>query len=144
MWMIQQQEKAEDFVIATGVTTTIRKFVQMAFAEIGISIEFRGENEGEIGFVVAIDEDKLKQLQVFEDCKLKIGQEVVAVDSRYFRPTEVELLIGDPTKSKTKLGWTPRFDLSMLITDMVTSDLKKMRTELFLNASGHDVIKQYE
>jgi GDPmannose 4,6-dehydratase len=137
MWLILQQEKAEDFVIATGVTTTIRKFVQMAFAEIGISIEFKGENESEVGYVAAIDADKLNQLQIFDDCKLEIGQEVVAVDPRYYRPTEVELLIGDPTKSKTKLGWTPKHDLNSLVQDMMDSDLKVMKREKFLKDSGH-------
>jgi GDPmannose 4,6-dehydratase len=137
MWLILQQEKAEDYVIATGVTTTIRKFVQMAFAEIGISIEFKGENESEVGYVAAIDADKLKQIQIFDDCKLEICQEVVAVDPRYYRPTEVELLIGDPTKSKTKLGWTPKHDLNSLVQDMMDSDLKVMKREKFLKDSGH-------
>jgi GDPmannose 4,6-dehydratase len=137
MWLILQQEKAEDYVIATGVTTTIRKFVQMAFAEIGINIEFKGENESEVGYVAALDTDKLKQLQIFDDCKLEIGQEVVAVDTRYYRPTEVELLIGDPTKSKTKLGWIPKHDLNSLVQDMMDSDLKVMKREKFLKDSGH-------
>jgi GDPmannose 4,6-dehydratase len=137
MWLILQQEKAEDYVIATGVTTTIRKFVQMAFAEIGISIEFKGENESEVGFVAALDSAKLTELQIHNDCKLQIGQEVVAVDPRYYRPTEVELLIGDPTKSKTKLGWTPKHDLNSLVQDMMDSDLKVMKREKFLKDSGH-------
>jgi GDPmannose 4,6-dehydratase len=140
MWLILQQEKAEDYVIATGVTTTIRKFIQMAFAEIGISIEFKGENESEVGYVAALDSAKLNDLQIHDDCKLQIGQEVVAVDPRYYRPTEVELLIGDPTKSKTKLGWTPKHDLNSLVQDMMDSDLKVMKREKFLKDSGH---KQY-
>jgi GDPmannose 4,6-dehydratase len=109
----------------------------MAFAEIGINIEFKGENESEVGYVAALDTDKLKQLQIFDDCKLEIGQEVVAVDTRYYRPTEVELLIGDPTKSKTKLGWIPKHDLNSLVQDMMDSDLKVMKREKFLKDSGH-------
>jgi GDPmannose 4,6-dehydratase len=132
MWLILQQEKAEDFVIATGVTTTIRKFVQMAFAEIGINIEFKGENEREIGYVANFDTEKLKELQIQENCNLKIGQELVAVDPRYFRPTEVELLIGDPTKSKTKLGWTPKHDLNSLVKDMMDSDIKQIKKIVYL------------
>lgn len=144
MWLILQQEKAEDYVIATGVTTTIRKFVQMAFAEIGISIEFKAENQSEVGYVAAMDAEKLKQLQIFDNCKLEIGQEVVAVDPRYYRPTEVELLIGDPTKSKTKLGWIPKHDLNSLVQDMMDSDLKVMKREKYLNDSGHKLFTSNE
>ncbi|MFY8021433.1 MAG: GDP-mannose 4,6-dehydratase, partial [Bacteroidia bacterium] len=108
MWLILQQEKPEDFVIATGITTPIREFVKMAFQEIGIEIQFKGEAENEIGYVAAINESILKEKGVLSHCKLTIGQEIVAVDPRYYRPTEVDLLIGDPTKSKTKLGWNPK------------------------------------
>ncbi|MDH4460396.1 MAG: GDP-mannose 4,6-dehydratase [Flectobacillus sp.] len=115
MWLILQQETAEDFVIATGVTTRVREFVRMAFAELGIEVTFSGEGVEEIG-VVASCSNPLYQLP--------IGKEVVAVDPRYFRPTEVELLIGDPTKSKTKLGWEPKYDLKGLVEDMMQADMK--------------------
>ncbi len=142
MYLILQQEKPEDYVIATGVTTTIRKFVQMAFAEVGITIAFKGENENEIGYVENIKFEILNSKNI--NTNLKIGDEVVAVDPRYFRPTEVELLIGDPTKSKTKLGWKPKYDLPMLVEDMMQSDLKLMQRELFLKQAGHKVLSQFE
>lgn len=142
MYLILQQEKPEDYVIATGVTTTIRKFVQMAFAEVGITMAFKGENENEIGFVESINEEVLSLKKI--TTSLKVGDEVVAVDPRYFRPTEVELLIGDPTKSQTKLGWKPKYDLPMLVEDMMQSDLKLMQRELFLKQSGHKVLSQFE
>ncbi len=114
MWLILQQEKPEDFVIATGITTTVRDFIRMAFAEVGIELAFTGEGENEVATVVSCS-NPLYQVPV--------GQEVVAVDPRYFRPTEVELLIGDPTKAKEKLGWTLEFDLPALVKDMMSSDV---------------------
>jgi len=142
MYLILQQEKPEDYVIATGVTTTIRKFVQMAFAEVGIVITFKGENENEVGYIESMNEEVLSMKKIITS--LKIGDEILAVDPRYFRPTEVELLIGDPTKSQTKLGWKPKYDLQMLVEDMMQSDLKLMQRELFLKQSGHKVLSQYE
>ncbi len=136
MYLILQQEKAEDYVIATGITTSIRDFIKMAFNEIGIEIGFKGEAESEIGFVAGLNEEKLKQRKILEHCKLNIGQEIVAVDPRYYRPTEVELLIGDPTKSKTKLGWEPKYDLAGLVEDMMNSDIELMKKEKFLHDSG--------
>jgi GDPmannose 4,6-dehydratase len=135
MYLILQQDKPEDFVIATGITTTIRKFVQMAFNELGIEISFKGENETEIGYVSNINSQILMNLAI-ESCELKVGDEVVAVDPRYFRPTEVELLIGDNTKSKEKLGWAPKHDLQSLVTDMMDSDFKLMKKQLVLSNSG--------
>jgi GDPmannose 4,6-dehydratase len=142
MYLILQQEKPEDYVIATGVTTTIRKFVQMAFAEVGITIAFKGENESEVGYVENIKFEILNSKNI--NTSLKVGDEVVAVDPRYFRPTEVELLIGDPTKSQTQLGWRPKYNLQMLVEDMMQSDLKLMQRELFLKQSGHKVLSQFE
>jgi len=142
MYLILQQEKPEDYVIATGVTTTIRKFVQMAFAEVGITIAFKGENEHEVGYIESMNDEVLSMKNI--KTTLKIGDEVVAVDPRYFRPTEVELLIGDPTKSQTKLGWKPKYNLQMLVEDMMHSDLKLMQRELFLKQSGHKVLSQFE
>ena len=115
MWMILQADKAEDWVIATGKTTTVRDFVRMAFAEVGIALEFRGEGINEKGFVASCNN---------ENYKLEIGKEVLSVDASYFRPTEVDLLIGDPSKAKTKLGWVPEHDLASLVKDMMQSDLK--------------------
>lgn len=118
MWRILQQDKPEDFVIATGVTTSVRDFVRMAFNEIGIELSFEGENENEIAKVKACN-NPLYQLE--------IGKTVVSVDPDYYRPTEVDLLIGDPTKSKTQLGWEPKYDLKALVREMVESDLKLVR-----------------
>jgi GDPmannose 4,6-dehydratase len=114
MWRILQQEVAEDYVIATGVTTYIRDFVRMAFAEVGIALLFEGENENETATVLACT-NPLYQLE--------IGKVIVRVDPEYYRPTEVDLLIGDPTKSKTQLGWKPQYDLAALVKEMVESDL---------------------
>ena len=135
MWLILQQDIPEDYVIATGVTTTVRDFVKMAFAEVGAVLEFRGEGVEEKGYVVASNNP---------DFPIEIGKEVVAVDAAYFRPTEVDLLIGDPTKSKTKLGWTPKYDLPMLVNDMVSSDVRLFQKEKLLKESGFDVNHQYE
>ncbi len=115
MWMILQADKAEDWVIATGETTSVRDFVRMAFVEVGIELEFRGEGLNEKGFVASCNN---------ENYKLEIGKEVLSVDASYFRPTEVDLLIGDPSKAKTKLGWVPEHDLASLVKDMMASDLK--------------------
>lgn len=135
MWLILQQEKAEDFVIATGQTTRIREFVRMAFAEVGIELEFTGEGVEEKGIVVKCDNP------VYQLAK---GKEVVAIDERYFRPTEVELLIGDPTKSQTKLGWKPKYDLKALVNDMVAADLLLFKQDQLLENSGHRVMNYFE
>lgn len=118
MWLILQQDQAEDYVIATGVTTSVRDFIKMSFAEVGIDLTFEGKGSEERAYVSASSN---------VDYKVKIGQEVVRVDSAYFRPTEVDLLIGDPTKSKTKLGWEPAYDVTSLCKEMVQSDLKNLK-----------------
>ena len=130
MWLMLQQEKAEDFVIATGVTTTVRDFVRMAFKEIGVTVEFSGEGVQEIGVVKAINDAKVG---------LKVGQKVVEVDPRYFRPTEVELLIGDPEKAKTKLNWTPKYDLQALVSEMVQSDVELFKKDQLLKEAGYSI-----
>ncbi|MDR6809398.1 GDPmannose 4,6-dehydratase [Dyadobacter sp. BE34] len=135
MWLILQQETPEDFVIATGVTTRIREFVRMAFAEVGIEVEFSGEGVDEIAKVVKCNNPEFQ---------IEIGKEVVAVDPRYFRPTEVELLIGDPTKSMEKLGWKPKYDLKALVNDMVAADVQLFRKDRLLESSGHRVPNYYE
>lgn len=114
MWRILQQDKPEDFVIATGVTTYIRDFVIMAFNEVGIELSFEGENENEIARVKACHHPNFE---------LPIGKVLIRVDPEYYRPTEVDLLIGDPTKSKTQLGWEPKYDLQAMVKEMVASDL---------------------
>ena len=113
MWLILQQDKPEDFVLATGVTTTIREFVRMSFAEVGIELGFKGEGENEVGYVIKCN----------GDFHLEIGREIVKVDPKYYRPTEVDLLLGDPTKAMNKLGWKPKYDLKSLVSEMVKSDL---------------------
>jgi GDPmannose 4,6-dehydratase len=116
MWRILQQDQPEDFVIATGITTTVREFIRMAFAETGIELAFSGEGVNEVGNVKSCSNPAYQ---------LPIGKEVVAVDPEYFRPTEVDLLIGDATKAKTKLGWQPQYDLAALVKEMVASDVEK-------------------
>ena len=115
MWLILQQHTPEDYVIATGTTTRVREFVRLAFAYIGIQVAFEGEGINEIGKVAACHNP---------DYQLPIGQQVVAVDERYFRPTEVDLLLGDATKAQQKLGWKPKHDLKSLVNDMMEKDLK--------------------
>ena len=143
MWLILQQDKAEDYVIATGKTTSVRDFVSMAFAEVGITLAFEGEGENETGKVAAIDTAKLTSLEI-GSTPLKIGDTVVAVDPRYYRPTEVDLLIGDPTKAQEKLGWKPKYDLPALVHDMMLSDLKLMQRQHFLKQSGYKILNQHE
>jgi len=126
MWLMLQQDEPEDFVIATGVTTTVRDFMTHAFAEVGINLRYEGEGENEIGLVDSIDKAKYEQvtnLSAF-DFQLSPGEAVIEVDPQYFRPTEVELLIGDPSKAQEKLGWKPKYGLEELLEDMVLSDLK--------------------
>jgi GDPmannose 4,6-dehydratase len=135
MYMILQQEKPEDYVIATGVTTYVRDFVRLAFDEVGIAVEFKGEGVEEKGYVASCSHP---------DFQLEIGKEVVAVDAKYFRPTEVELLIGDPTKSKTKLGWEPKYDLQGLVKEMVAADIELFRKEKLLKDSGYIIKNQFE
>lgn len=135
MYLILQQEKPEDFVIATGVTTRIRDFVRMAFAEIGVELEFKGEGAAETGVVVRASNP---------DFNVEVGREVVCVDPRYFRPTEVDLLLGDPTKAMTQLGWKPKYDLAALVKDMMTADLDLFRRDQLLAQSGHQVLNYFE
>jgi GDPmannose 4,6-dehydratase len=135
MWRILQQPVAEDYVIATGVTTSIRDFVRMAFAEIGIELEFKGNASTETAVVVASNNP---------DFHVRLGKQVVAVDPKYFRPTEVDLLIGDATKAREKLGWIPKYDLPALVKEMVHADIELFRKEKVLKESGFYVKNQYE
>jgi GDPmannose 4,6-dehydratase len=135
MWMILQADEAEDWVIATGKTTSVRDFVKFAFAEVGITLEFKGEGVHEKAFVKACSNPEFA---------VEIGKEVLAVDPKYFRPTEVDLLIGDPTKANTKLGWTPEYDLQNLIKDMMQSDVKLMQKEHYLKDGGYRTMNYFE
>jgi len=135
MWMILQTEVAEDWVIATGKTTTVRDFVKMAFSFAGIELEFKGKGVDEKAYVVSCSNKKYQ---------VKIGKEVVAVDATYFRPTEVDLLIGDPTKANTKLGWTPEYNLEQLINEMMESDLKLMTKGQYLKDGGYTIMNYFE
>jgi len=143
MWLILQQDKAEDYVIATGITTTVRDFVRMSFAELGIEIEFSGKDENEKGVVIDVDQQKVQELGL-NDIYLKPGTTVVKVDPKYFRPTEVDLLLGDPTKSKTQLGWSPKYDLPALVKDMVVSDLHLMKKDEYLKDGGFKTLNYFE
>jgi GDPmannose 4,6-dehydratase len=143
MYLILQQDTAEDFVIATGVTTEIREFVRKSFAWLGIEVAFKGENEAEIGFIKNIDTEKAIQLGL-KLSSLTIGKEIIAVDPRYYRPTEVDLLVGDATKSRTKLGWVPKYDLNGLIDDMMQSDLHLMKRDQYLDAGGFKTLSYFE
>ncbi|WP_080834420.1 GDP-mannose 4,6-dehydratase [Cohnella massiliensis] len=127
MWLMLQQPEAEDYVIASGVTTEVREFVRLAFDELGIELEFRGEGEGEKGIVKAC---RLPEFQ------LPVGREIVAVDPRYFRPSEVDLLLGDPSKAQSKLGWAPNYDLRKLVKEMVAGDLNEARKAEHLKEGG--------
>ena len=143
MWLMLQQNIAEDFVIATGTTTYVRDFVKMAFADVGIQLAFKGENEKEIGYIESIDIARLDELKI-NDCKLNIGQEIVAVDASYFRPTEVDLLIGDAKKAEEKLGWKAKYSLQELVNDMMKGDLKAMKKEKFLKDAGFKTLNYFE
>jgi len=135
MWLILQQEKPEDYVIATGVTTPVREFVRMAFAEVGVELEFKGKDEKETAVVVACNNP---------DYQIEIGKEVVAVDKRYYRPTEVDLLIGDPSKAQTQLGWKPAYDLPALVKEMMANDVDLFKKDKLLQESGYYVRNQFE
>lgn len=145
MWLILQQETAEDYVIATGVTTTVRDFIQKAFSLVGFNLKFRGEGVAEEGYVESIDSEIYKKA-VSEDflANVKVGDVLLKIDPRYFRPTEVDLLIGDPTKSKTKLGWKPKYDLEMLVKEMVQSDVDLFKKDIDLINAGHQIFSQEE
>ncbi|MES2704086.1 MAG: GDP-mannose 4,6-dehydratase [Bacteroidota bacterium] len=135
MWLMLQQPEPEDFVIATGVTTSVRDFVKMAFANAGVDVAFEGSGESEVAVVAAVADP---------ECKLKKGDVVVEIDPRYYRPTEVDLLLGDATKAKTKLGWVPKYTLAMLVKEMVDADLEHFRKEALLKASGYRIMDQHQ
>ncbi|WP_056928821.1 GDP-mannose 4,6-dehydratase, partial [Candidatus Symbiothrix dinenymphae] len=147
MYLILQQEKPDDYVIATGVTTTIRDFIAKAFKEIGVTITFHGEGASEVGKITSIDTTVFTQkigAEYLAAIQKRVGEEVVKVDPKYFRPTEVELLIGDATKARTKLSWEPQYTLDTLIEDMMTGDVKEMKKEAYLRAGGYRILNYFE
>lgn len=147
MWLVLQQDTPSDYVIATGVTTEVREFVRMAFAEVGVKIAFAGEGMNEKGVIEAVNEVLFVEVvgkEYVDDIRKRIGSVVVAVDKQYFRPTEVELLIGNPAKSNAVLGWKPEYDLKALVEDMMLSDVKLMKKEAYLEAGGFKVMNYFE
>ena len=135
MWLMLQQDKPEDFVIATGITTSVRDFIRQAFREAGIEITFHGNGVNETGVVESVTNP---------DCKLTKGAVVVKVDPAYFRPTEVDLLLGDASKAQSKLNWKPRYDLNSLIKEMVAADIALFRKDKYLSEGGHTVMNYHE
>lgn len=147
MHLILQQEHGDDYVVATGETTEVREFARLAFAELGVTVEFRGEGVDEVGILIAIDEERFVAtvgLEYLPALKQRIGAEVVAVDPAYFRPTEVDLLLGDPTKAMAKLGWKPEYQLADIVTDMMQSDVLLMKKDTYLQAGGYTIKNYYE
>ena len=147
MYAILQQDEPSDYVIATGITTTIRDFIRMAFEEIGVGIRFKGEGIDEVAILESIDEGLfVKKVgdAYLENFKKRVGEEVVGVDPQYFRPTEVELLIGDATKARTRLGWEPEYSLAALIEDMMKNDIKLMKKESYRKEGGYKILNYFE
>ncbi|HOZ70189.1 MAG TPA: GDP-mannose 4,6-dehydratase [Chitinophagaceae bacterium] len=134
MWLILQQEKPEDFVIATGITTPVRDFIRMAFREVGVELGFKGEGSEEKGYVASSN----------DAVHFPVGKEVVAVDPNYYRPTEVDLLIGDPTKANTVLGWKPKYTLDAMVKEMVAADIALFQKNKILKEAGFNVLRQFE
>lgn len=147
MYLILQQETADDYVISTGVTTTIRDFIKMSFNEVGIEVEFKGQDEKEEGFIASVDEAKFAKavgIEYLEKIRERVGSSVVGVDAAYFRPTEVDILIGDNTKAREKLGWEPTYDLKGLCEDMMSSDIRLMKKEEYLKSGGYRIFNYFE
>jgi GDPmannose 4,6-dehydratase len=146
MYLILQQDTPEDYVIATGVTTKVRDFILMAFAEVGISIEFSGSGVDEKGTIAGVDVIKFEEVTKIKahDIVKRVGEDVLFIDPTYFRPTEVDVLLGDPTKAKEKLGWKPKYDLKLLVEDMIQSDVDLFTKDLHLVNAGYQPLNQAE
>jgi len=147
MYLILQQDAPEDYVIATGVTTTIRDFIYKAFEKVGIILEFKGEGVHETGQIAGIRADVFAEKigeAYLKKIQSRIGEEAVKVDPQYFRPTEVEMLIGDATKARTKLSWTPQYELDSLIEDMMQNDIKEMKKEAYVKDGGYRILNYFE
>ncbi|MBI5009686.1 MAG: GDP-mannose 4,6-dehydratase, partial [Bacteroidia bacterium] len=149
MYLVLQQEKPDDYVIATGVTTEVREFIRKSFALVGIELEFKGEKENETGYVASIidnlfiEKSSREHLRKFKT-KILNDPHIIKVDPGYYRPTEVDILHGDPTKAKEKLGWIPQYDLDGLIGEMVDSDLLMMKRENYLRKGGYTILNYFE
>jgi GDPmannose 4,6-dehydratase len=135
MWLMLQQEIPEDYVVATGVTTSVRDFVRLAFQEVGIEVEFKGSEENEVGIVKACNNPEYQ---------IAIGKEILSIDKRYYRPAEVELLIGDASKAERNMGWKPRYDLAAIVKEMVASDVMIFKRDKYLKEGGHEVMNYNE
>lgn len=135
MYLMLQQDTPEDYVLATGITTSVRDFIIMSFAEVGIELEWKGKDEDEVAIVSKCFNPEYK---------VKVGQEVLSIDKRYYRPAEVELLIGDPTKAMTKLGWKPKYDLAGIVKEMVAYDLEAFKRDKYLREGGHQILNYHE
>ena len=146
MYLILQQDTPDDYVIATGITTEVREFVRMSFAELGIIVTFTGDGLDEKGFITSINESVFNEKvgSEFLEIVKQIKTPIVEVDANYFRPTEVDLLIGDATKSRTKLDWIPEYDLKALVEDMMQSDMNLMKKEIYLKKGGYNVLNYFE
>ena len=147
MHAILQQDQPDDYVIATGITTTIRDFIRMAFTEIGLEVEFQGQGVDEVALLRSVDESVFSAkvgANFLENINKRIGEQVVGVDPQYFRPTEVDLLIGDASKAKAKLGWEPEYTLAALVKDMMQSDIKLMKKESYLREGGYKILNYFE
>ena len=144
MYLVLQQDQPDDYVVATGVATSVRDFAAKSFKYLGVDIEFKGKSAEEIGFIHTIDKSKLEEVLGKKADHLKTGMEVIKVDPFYYRPTEVELLIGDATKAREVLGWTPKYNLDMLINEMMASDVNLMKKDDYLKQGGFDVQPQIE
>jgi GDPmannose 4,6-dehydratase len=135
MYLMLQQDKPEDFVVATGITTSVRDFIIMAFREVGIEIEFKGKGEKETAVIKSCNDPQFR---------LETGKEILSIDKNYYRPAEVDLLIGDPSKAKEKLGWTPHYDLPAIVKEMVAADVELFKRDKYLKEGGHSVINYHE
>ena len=147
MHAILQQEKPSDYVIATGITTTIRDFIRMAFAEVGLGLDFQGEGVKEIALLDSVDESLFREKvgeTYLENIRKRVGDKLVGVDPQYFRPTEVDLLLGDSSKARKQLGWEPEYSLSDLVEDMMKNDIKLMKKESYLKDGGYKVLNYFE
>lgn len=150
MYLILQQDKPDDYVIATGITTSIRDFITMACEEVGLEVAFKGQGVDEVGYLVGVDEVRFRERvgdEYIEDIRMRIlsnDNEIVKIDPMYFRPTEVDLLIGDPAKSQRVLGWEPKYDLQGLVADMMASDVKLFQKESYLRNGGYRILNFFE
>lgn len=148
MFLILQHQKPDDFVIATGITTQVREFIRMAFAELGLVLEFNGEGVNEQGILASVDiamyETKTGLKYSNSSIKPLLNKAIIRIDPRYYRPTEVDLLIGDSTKAKEQLGWQPKYNLNMLIKEMISADIELFKKELSIHKAGFKIFRQYE